>query len=149
MTIALIDLALITVRLASLQTDGTVDYISAAASESAALARGAVHETSLWIVPTDVIVADVGNLARHKQVQHGFSVIAVLRDHAPAPDTGAIGYETLRDIRNAVIALLAPEDGWKPSGFTQPVRYIGGRVLNSTEQLVATADDYEVLRYGC
>jgi len=142
-----LDLTLITDRLASLQSGGTVDLVAIAATREAAIDRGAALPASVWVVPTTVDPQPEESLSRLKRYAHGFEVLCIVRELATAPDAGAASYAALRAIRQAVADLLEPAvSGWAPTGF-EPVDYLGGAMLESTEQAIGCADQYEVAGY--
>jgi len=141
-----LDMTLITARLASLQATGTVDSVAIAATRQAAIDRGSAAAASVWVVPTTVDPQPTDSLSRLTRYVHGVEIVTIVRDLATAPDTGAAAYDAVRVIRQAVADLLAPTNGWAPDGYDRG-EYLGGEMIDSTEQAIAAADQYEISGY--
>jgi hypothetical protein len=138
-----IDLDLITARLAAMQTAGTVDLVSRAATPAAALGRGRRVAKSLWVYRVSIDAEQVGPAMRGQT--ETIAVVALLRDVMTAPDTGADAADTLASICNAAGDLLAPVDGWRPSTNCLPMQWEGGNLILSSDQAAAWEDRYTVV----
>jgi hypothetical protein len=138
-----LDLDLITARLASLQTGGTVDLVARAATQNAALQRGQRVAKSLWVYRANIDVEQVGPAMREQT--ETIAVVALLRDVMTAPDTGSDAADTLAAICNAAGALLAPVAGWRPSSSCRHMLWQGGSLILSSDQAAAWEDRYTVV----
>jgi hypothetical protein len=141
-----LDLTLITARLATLQSSGVVDQIGIAATRDAAIVRGSALADSIWVVPGPLSIDAAAEIHRLVRSVQQIEIVAIHRDLATAPDTGATAYAALRAIRQGVSGLLYPASGWAPSGYER-IEYVGGETIDCTEQAIASADQYEVPGY--
>jgi len=142
-----LDLDLITARLASLQSAGTVEHIGTAGGQAAAIERGKAVGSSVWVYCSALDTEDVG-MSMRRQIET-ISVLVMVRELTNAPDAGGASAASLDSICDAVAALLAPAEGWTPEQGYQPPQYRGGESVAATAQASAWEDRYEVSHYVC
>jgi len=135
-----LDLDLITARLASLQSAGTVEHIATAGGQAAAIERGKAVGSSVWIYRSAVDTEQVGPAMR-QQIET-LDVLIMVRELTNAPDAGGGAAETLDTICAAVEQLLAPAAGWSPAAAYMPLEYAGGDSVAATPQASAWEDRY-------
>lgn len=135
-----LDLDLITARLASLQSGGTVDHIGKAGGQAAAIERGKAADKSVWVYRSAVDTEQVGPAMRQQIETLG--VLIMVRELTNAPDAGGTAAETLDTICAAVEQLLAPAAGWSPAAAYMPLEYAGGESVAATAQASAWEDRY-------
>jgi hypothetical protein len=135
-----LNLDLMTARLASLQSGGTVEHIGKAASQAAAIERGRAASKSVWVYRQALDTESVGPGMRQQIETIG--VLIIVRELANAPSAGATNAEALDTICSAVEQLLAPAAGWSPAAQYMPLEYAGGESVASTSQASAWEDRY-------
>lgn len=139
---ARLDLSLITDRLAPLVAGGAVAQIATTTGSQAALSRGRVTATAIYVYRLAIDV-DWAGISRREQTET-IGVLTVHRATATAPDVGAGASAIVQAITEGATGLLAPIDGWRPTDSTRAIAWEGGNLLLATDQITAWEDRYSI-----